>query len=124
LIWDYRDTAPAHVTLSAYHQWLIGYCQANPPKRLVLYVSDPLQSTSFCPFYDPTAVADTTIASMNFVGFLNTLAGNPATASVEVELLIDNAAFLTTNPASSAGVARASLCHELVCHAHGQPRAR
>lgn len=102
LIWDYRDTAPAQVTLSAYHQWLLGYCQANPPKRLVLYVSDPLQSTSFCPFYDPTAVADTTIASMNFVGFLNTLAGNPATASVEVELLIDNAAFLTTNPAGSA----------------------
>ena len=102
LIWDYRDAAPAHVTLSAYHQWLINYCQANPPKRLVLYVSDPLQSASFCPFYDPTATADTTSANMNLVGFLNLLANSPATANVEVELLIDSAAFLATNPAGAA----------------------
>ena len=91
VMWDYRANGTA--SLSTYHHWLLGYCQAHPPKRLILYVSDPRASTEFCTFYDPGASPDKTAATMNFVGFIKNLENLPIPDPIELEIMIDRSSF-------------------------------
>lgn len=101
VIWDYREHGAT--TLSAYHHWLVGYCQSHPPKRLVLYVTDPTQDAQFCPFYDPTAAPDTTATSMNLAGFITCLHDLNTQPPIEVEMMIDRESFHATAPVGTCG---------------------
>jgi len=105
LLWDYRDAAPGTITLPKYHEWLGSYCQANPPPRLILYVTDPCNpdpsgTQGWLKFYDPTAGVTDSDGNLTFVGFLK----NVHAQVNDVELLVDLASFsnsVTPNPANS-----------------------
>ena len=64
VIWDYRDSAPAKVSLIDHHTWLLDYCRSQAPARLVLYVTTPaIPSHGYCDFYDPIAGGGTLIGA-------------------------------------------------------------
>ena len=96
VMWDYRETAPSHTPLSDYHAWLLTWIAANPPPRLVLYVTSPCIGPPYSTFYDPTASPTTDAKPANFVDFLADL--HQANPTVEIEVLVDRSSF----PASGA----------------------
>jgi hypothetical protein len=97
ILWDYRDDAPSDTSLHEYHQWLLTFCETNPPPRLILYVTDPCNpdpsgTDGWLKFYDPTAGVTDSDGNLTLVGFLKQL-----NATVpDVELLIDYASFSVT----------------------------
>ena len=109
LIWDYRDSAPdlqanPPVTLASYHTWLLDYCKSEQPKRLVLYVTSPLNPGSgFCDFYDPTATSSTGATDMNLVGFLKSMATDPDTRDIEVDLFASISSFPSSQTGTCGG---------------------
>ena len=104
-MWDYRDDAPGTVTLPKYHEWLGAFCVANPPPRLILYITDPCNpdpsgTQGWLKFYDPTAGVTDADGNLTFVGFLKNL----HSTVTDVELLLDLASFsatVTPDPANS-----------------------
>jgi len=111
ILWDYRDGAPVRasepgtVTLPKYHEWLLQYCQANTPPRLILYVTDPCNpdptgTQNWLKFYNPTAGLTDSDGNMTFVGFLKQL--QPTINDVELLIDIDSfSATVTPDPANS-----------------------
>ena len=96
VMWDYRETAPSHTPLSDYHAWLLTWIAANPPPRLVLYVTSPCIGPPYSTFYDPTASPTTDAKPANFDDFLADL--HQANPTEEIEVLVDRSSF----PASGA----------------------
>jgi len=93
VMWDYREgssCANSPLGLSGYHDWLLTYLARNSPSRLVLYVTDPQQTSEDGIFYDPTAAPTT--SPLNFVGFLKAVAALPKHPDIEV--IIDRSSYL------------------------------